>query len=48
MVGWGSAPYEKTAFTQTDEDEEETHFLRDFISRGIVIGANGVEVTFSS
>ncbi|HCV01995.1 MULTISPECIES: DUF3466 family protein [Pseudoalteromonas] len=44
MVGWGSAPYEKTAFTQTDETEEETHFLRDFISRGIVIGANGVEV----
>ncbi|WP_217876611.1 DUF3466 family protein [Pseudoalteromonas shioyasakiensis] len=44
MVGWGSAPYEKTAFTQTDEDEEETHFLREFISRGIVIGANGVEV----
>ncbi|WP_462180122.1 DUF3466 family protein [Pseudoalteromonas gelatinilytica] len=44
MVGWGSAPYEKTSFTQTDEDEEETHFLRDFISRAIVISADGVKV----
>ncbi|MCF7519203.1 MULTISPECIES: DUF3466 family protein [Pseudoalteromonas] len=44
MVGWGSAPYEKTAFTQTDEDEEETHFLREFISRGIVISPDGVKV----
>ncbi|MCF7499324.1 DUF3466 family protein [Pseudoalteromonas sp. L1] len=45
MVGWGSAPYEKTAFTQTDEDEEETHFLREFISRGIVISPDGVKVS---
>lgn len=44
MVGWGSAPYEKTSFTQTDEDEEETHFLRDFISRAIVITEDGVKV----
>ncbi|WP_462177320.1 DUF3466 family protein [Pseudoalteromonas gelatinilytica] len=44
MVGWGSAPYEKTSFTQTDEDEEETHFLRDFISRAIVISEDGVKV----
>ncbi|EWH07235.1 hypothetical protein AT00_05985 [Pseudoalteromonas lipolytica SCSIO 04301] len=44
MTGWGSAPYEKTSFTQADEDEAETHFLRDFIRRGVVISADGVKV----
>ncbi len=44
MVGWGSAPYEKTSFTQTDEDEEETHFLRDFIRRSIVISVDGAKI----
>ncbi|MEM7402369.1 MAG: DUF3466 family protein [Pseudomonadota bacterium] len=44
MVGWGSDPYEKTSFTQTDEDEEETHFLRDFLSRAMVISASGDKV----
>ena len=44
MVGWGSAPYEKTAITQTADDDAETPFLRVFISRGIVISPDGVKV----
>jgi len=44
MVGWGSAPYDKVAFTPDDEDEEETWFTHEFIERGVVIGANGVKV----
>ncbi|MEL0647020.1 DUF3466 family protein [Pseudoalteromonas agarivorans] len=44
MVGWGSAPYDKVAFTPDDEDEEETWFTHEFIERGVVIGANGLKV----
>ncbi|KKL71500.1 hypothetical protein LCGC14_2094300 [marine sediment metagenome] len=43
-VGWGSAPYEKTVFTPDGETEEETRFVRDFISRGIIVSPDGVTV----
>ena len=43
-VGWGSAPFEKTTFTPDGETVEETWFTRDFIERGILISAGGVEV----
>ena len=42
-VGWGSSPYEKTNFSPVDADDI-TQFVRDFISRGIVISPSGVEV----
>lgn len=42
-VGFGSAPYEKQEFTP-DGDDEEIHFVRDFISRGVVISDSGVVV----
>jgi hypothetical protein len=43
-VGWGSAPYEKTSFLPDGETEEETQFVRDFISRGVVISPSGLNV----
>ncbi|MBE0456910.1 MAG: DUF3466 family protein [Pseudoalteromonas prydzensis] len=43
-VGWGSAPYEKTVFTPDGETEEETRFVRDFISRGIIVSPDGLSV----
>ncbi|NMM39361.1 DUF3466 family protein [Pseudoalteromonas arctica] len=43
-VGWGSAPYEKTSFLPNDKTEEITQFVRDFISRGVVISPSGVSV----
>ncbi|NWL16437.1 DUF3466 family protein [Pseudoalteromonas sp. Scap03] len=45
-VGWGSAPFDKVSFTPDGETEEETWFTRDFIERGILISADGVEVPF--
>ncbi|MFY8328836.1 DUF3466 family protein [Pseudoalteromonas sp. ZZD1] len=41
-VGWGSAPYEKVLFTPDGENDEETHFEREFISRGVVVSDSGV------
>ncbi|MGS0535793.1 DUF3466 family protein [Pseudoalteromonas sp. SaAl2] len=41
-VGWGSAPYDKVLFTPDGEDDEETHYEREFISRGVVISDSGV------
>ncbi len=43
-VGWGTAPFEKISFTPDGETVEETWFTRDFIERGILISADGVEV----
>ncbi|NNG43793.1 DUF3466 family protein [Pseudoalteromonas sp. NEC-BIFX-2020_002] len=43
-VGWGTAPYDKTTFTADGETEEETQFVRDFISRGIILSPSGAEV----
>ncbi len=43
-VGWGTAPFEKISFTPDGETVEETWFTRDFIERGILISAGGVEV----
>ena len=43
-VGWGSAPFDKVSFTPDGDTEEETWFTRDFIERGILISADGVEV----
>ena len=43
-VGWGSAPYDKTVFTPDGETEEETRFVRDFISRGIIVSPDGLSV----
>ncbi|WP_404340231.1 DUF3466 family protein [Pseudoalteromonas mariniglutinosa] len=43
-VGWGSAPFDKTTFTADGEDEQETFFVRDFMSRALVISADGVKV----
>ncbi|MEL0639517.1 DUF3466 family protein [Pseudoalteromonas aliena] len=43
-VGWGSAPYDKVSFTPDDEDDAETWFTHEFIERGIVISADGVQV----
>ena len=45
-VGWGSAPFDKVSFTPDGDTEEETWFTRDFIERGILISADGVEVPF--
>jgi len=45
MVGWGSAPYDKVAFTPDGEDDEETWFTHEFIERGVVIGSNGFKVS---
>ncbi|MGO2477304.1 MAG: DUF3466 family protein [Pseudoalteromonas sp.] len=44
VAAWGSAPYVKTQFTPEDETEEETYFVRDFISRAMVISNTGVKV----
>jgi len=43
-VGWGSAPYDKVLFTPDGDDEAETWFTHEFIERGIVIGADGLQV----
>jgi hypothetical protein len=43
-VGWGSAPFDKVSFTPDGETDEETWFTREFIERGILISAGGVEV----
>lgn len=43
-AAWGSAPYVKTQFTPDGEDEEETFFVRDFISRAMVISNTGIKV----
>jgi hypothetical protein len=43
-VGWGSAPYDKVSFTPEGETDSETWFTHEFIERGIVIGADGVQV----
>ncbi|MBB1433205.1 DUF3466 family protein [Pseudoalteromonas sp. SG43-6] len=43
-AGWGSAPYEKTSFLPEGESEEETRFVRDFISRGVVVSPSGLNV----
>lgn len=44
VAAWGSAPYVKTQFTPDGESEEETYFVRDFISRAMVISNTGVKV----
>jgi len=44
MAGWGSAPYDKVSFTPDGEDDAETWFTHEFIERGIVISASGVQV----
>ncbi|MDN3483988.1 DUF3466 family protein [Pseudoalteromonas sp. APC 3224] len=43
-VGWGSAAFDKVSFTPDGETDEETWFTREFIERGILISAGGVEV----
>ncbi len=41
-VGFGSAPYEKIAFTPDSENaEEETHHVRDFINRAVIVDKEG-------
>ncbi|TMP41913.1 hypothetical protein CWB96_13600 [Pseudoalteromonas citrea] len=45
IVGWGSAPLLKTQFTPKDETEEDTFFVRDWGTRGIVITPSGEKVT---
>ncbi|MGO2128373.1 MAG: DUF3466 family protein [Pseudoalteromonas prydzensis] len=44
VVGWGSAPYKKTVFTPDGKTEQETRFVRDFISRGIIVSPSGLSV----
>ncbi|MGO3643877.1 MAG: DUF3466 family protein [Pseudoalteromonas sp.] len=44
VAAWGSSPYVKTQFTPDNEDEEETFFVRDFISRAMVISNTGIKV----
>jgi hypothetical protein len=41
-VGWGSAPYSKISFT--NNDEEETHYIRDFTRRGFIITNTGERI----
>jgi hypothetical protein len=43
-VGWGSAPFDKVLFTPDDEDEAETWFTHEFIERGMVVSADGLQV----
>lgn len=43
-VGWGRAPYDKVLFTPDGDDEAETWFTHEFIERGMVISADGVQV----
>ncbi|CAH9060442.1 hypothetical protein PSECIP111951_02283 [Pseudoalteromonas holothuriae] len=44
MVGWGSAPFSKTTFTPEGQSDEETFFIRDWSSRGVVITPQGEKV----
>ncbi|WP_394228637.1 DUF3466 family protein [Pseudoalteromonas spongiae] len=43
-AGWGSAPYTKIQFTEDGETESETHYIRDFTRRGVVINNAGERV----
>lgn len=44
LLGWGSAPYQKTTFTPKDETEAKTYFIRDWSTRGVVITPNGQQI----
>jgi len=44
-AGWSSAPYEQIEFTPSGDDEAQTYFVRDFRSRGVVVGVDGTVVT---
>ncbi|WP_440056147.1 DUF3466 family protein [Pseudoalteromonas sp. T1lg65] len=44
LASWGSAPYEKTVFTKEGETEEETYFVRDWESRGLLESPSGKRV----
>jgi hypothetical protein len=41
-VGWGSAPYSKISYT--NNDDEETHYVRDFTRRGFIISNTGERI----
>ena len=44
IAGWGSAPFEKVAFTPDGENEVETHYIRDFTKRGFVMTPSGESI----
>ncbi|MCG9768977.1 DUF3466 family protein [Pseudoalteromonas piscicida] len=44
IVGWGSAPFKKIAFTPEGETEEETYFVRDWRNKGILVTPAGEKI----